>query len=103
MRLLDPQRGDEVNFPPAPKGYYLQIKRSMEQHYPTPPWRVVLMRKIWGFIPVEVAAAGLTGLSDAEVKDAANLAILDFYARKASALQNEARKRANRQERKNKS
>ena len=90
-----------MNFPPAPHGHYFQVKRGVYSEYPGAPWRVVLMRKVLGIFPVEVAGAEATGLMDEKIRAAADQAVLDFRTAQAEKAADRLRKAINRSQRKN--
>ena len=87
-----------LEFPPAPTGYYFQIKNGLEDHFDAPRWRVVLMRKRWIF-PFEVAGQPLKHLRPSDVYVAAEQAAENFLLQQEIRNLNHRRKQLNRKSR----
>lgn len=87
-----------IEFPPAPEGYYFQIKNGLEDRLDAPRWRVVLMRKRWIF-PIEVGGTELEHLTSDKVRSAALQTIQDFQLRQEARQANHQRKQLNRKSR----
>jgi hypothetical protein len=87
------------NFPTPPAGHYYQIKHGVLSNLTDGPWRVVLMKKVLGFIPVEVTGALAAVLTQNEITKAADRARNGYFVKRALKDADYRRKNTNRVER----